>query len=77
MNRQVKDIFAKAQTLSAEEREQLAELLLARVDADFDFDQVWAEEAGRRWQHHKDSGEPAIDALAAVEDVRSTLKRQR
>ncbi len=75
MNQRVKTIFEQAQALPAAEREELAELLLATVDAGSGFDAAWADEAARRWAEHKATGEFAIDALDAVEDARKSLKR--
>ena len=75
MNQRVKNIFEQAQALSPEEREDLAELLLATVDAGADFDQAWAGEAAQRWTAHKLAGDQPIDALQAVNEARTALKR--
>ncbi len=77
MNQQAKAIFQQAQSLTAVEREELAELLLATVEQSPELDQVWAEEATRRWQAHQDSGDPAIDALAAIDAARAARRPQK
>ena len=74
MNQRIKTIFEQAQALSAEDREQLAELLYATVDPPQDFDKAWADEAARRWEEHGRSGIGTFDALQAIDEVRAELK---
>lgn len=74
MNERVKSIFEAAQKLAPQEREELAELLLATIDIDSGLEKAWAEEAHRRWDEHLASGGKAVDALEAVEAVRRDLK---
>lgn len=76
MNQRIKTIFADAQQLAPADREELAELLLATIDADPDIENAWGEEAHRRWTDHMQSGEKANDAFAVVEEVRDLLKRR-
>jgi putative addiction module component (TIGR02574 family) len=79
MNQRLKTIFADAQKLSSAEREELAELLLATIEPDetvAEIEKAWAEEAERRWEEHKQSGEVAIDAFAAIDDVRARLQKR-
>ncbi len=76
MNQRIKTIFADAQKLSAAEREELADLLLATIEPNSEIDKVWAEEAERRWNKHVQSGEEVVDAFAAIDEVRERLKRR-
>ena len=75
MNQDVKSIFEQAQSLSAGDREALAELLLATVDAGSEFDEAWSAEAARRWSEHIQSGATAADALEVIDEVCATLRR--
>ena len=74
MNQRLKTIFADAQKLTPAEREELAELLIATIDAEVDVAAAWAEEANHRWDQHLQSGEERIDAFAAIDDVRRIIK---
>ena len=75
MSQRVKNIFEQAQALSPEDREDLAELLLATVDAGADFDKAWADGAARCWDAHQLAGVQPIDALRAVDEARKALKQ--
>ena len=70
MNQRVRTIFEQAQKLAPNEREVLAELLLGTIEPDTEFEQLWAQEAHRRWDEHVASSGKTVDALEAVEDVR-------
>ena len=78
-------LFAQARKLTADERADLAELLLETLeqhagDAAWpgaEFDRAWATEAERRWSEHVASGAPTLDAVAAIDDVRQQLRRDR
>lgn len=74
MNQDVKSIFEQAQSLSADDREALAELLLATVDAGSEFDEAWSAEAAHRWSEHVQSGAATIDPLQAIDEVRAALR---
>lgn len=68
MNERVKSILEQAQTLSPDEREQLAELLLATVvDVDPGIEAAWEAEIADRIAAHE-RGElgtlPAAEVLA-------------
>lgn len=68
----VDDLAAQAQTLSADERVELAERLLASVAAiDPDIEAAWAEEIARRL-HEVDSG--LVETIPA-EEVFAQLRR--
>ena len=77
MNQRVKTIFEEAQKLAPAEREELAELLWATIEPEAGIEKAWLEEAHRRWDEHKASGEDTIDALEAIEDARRQLKHSR
>ncbi len=77
MNKPVADLFEKARTLTAEERVELAELLLESIDAAEDEDDSWAKEAGRRWLEHVRSGAGTLDALKVLDEARQSLKQAR
>ena len=67
MNIRVKTVFEKAQELTSEEREELAELLLATIDVDPDIEKAWAEEVADRIAAHERgdmSARPAAEVLA-------------
>jgi Putative addiction module component len=62
MNERVKSIFAEAQKLAPEEREELAELLLATIDVDPEIDRAWADEIVDRVEAHERGEMPARPA---------------
>jgi Putative addiction module component len=76
MNQRIKTLFQDAQKLEPADREELAELLLATIEADPDLDAAWGDEAHRRWDEHSKSGETPIDAFSAVEDARAEIARR-
>jgi Putative addiction module component len=76
MNERVKTIFRDAQHLAPAEREELAELLIATLDDDIGVEKAWSKEAHRRWDEHVQSGEKAVDAFAAIDEVRERLSRR-
>jgi hypothetical protein len=67
MKQRIKSIFDEAQKLAPEDRETLAELLLATIDVDPAVEQAWTEEIADRAAAH-DRGEmsarPASEILA-------------
>ncbi len=66
MNQRIKTLFAEAQRLSASEREELAELLLATVETDASVEAAWAAEVEDRIAAHERgemSARPAVDVL--------------
>ena len=77
MNARVKILFEEAGKLTANERQALARLLLESLAAQSPVDAAWGAEAERRWNEHAANGEPALDALEAVEKVRDQLNRRR
>ncbi|MBI4027277.1 MAG: addiction module protein [Verrucomicrobia bacterium] len=71
------EIEQKAGQLSPEEREMLAERLLARAD-DIrltDIDDAWIAEAERRYAAWKAGSTVAIPADQALKDIRDEIKR--
>ena len=49
MNQRVKIIYDEAKKLAPDEREELAELLIASVEDDPEVEKAWLDEAERRW----------------------------
>lgn len=74
MNKPVAELFEQARKLTARERAELAELLLASVEPSADIDNAIAQEADRRWQEHQHSGDATLDAFEAIEGLRQELK---
>ena len=78
MSNQVRDLLREARKLTAEEREQLADLLLESVDLDAmnlpDLDAAWAREADHRLAEHEASGGVCVDPFAAIEEARRQLR---
>jgi Putative addiction module component len=73
MNQRIKTIFADARRLDSAERDELAALLLATIDDDPGHEAVWGDEVHQRWKEHVQSGEKAVDAFAAIDEVRDRL----
>lgn len=73
----MREIEEQAKLLSVEERELLAERLLATVgDAPLaDFDIIWVEEAERRYSLWKAGHTKAVAAEHALADIRSELHK--
>ena len=67
MNARLKSIFEDAQKLSAAEREELAELLLATVDPDPEVDKAWCDEIADRIAAHERGDMPTRPARTALE----------
>ena len=67
MNQRIKTLFEDAQKLAPAEREELAELLFATIDADPEIDKAWVKEVEDRIAAHE-RGEmttrPAAEVLA-------------
>lgn len=76
MTKAMQIVLEAARKLTAEERADLAELLLETVEAGPDLDLAWHQEADRRLKAHQKSGEAEIDALEAVEEARTRLSRR-
>lgn len=53
MNQRIKKLFEGAQQLSAREREELAELLLATIDSDPEVEAAWTKEIADRIAAHE------------------------
>jgi len=73
----MREIEKQAKLLSVEERELLAERLLATVsDAPLtDIDTLWLEESERRFCLWKEGRTKGIDAKSALEDIRRELRQ--
>ncbi len=71
MNQRIKMIFEEAQQLAPAEREELAELLLATIDADPDIEKAWIKEVEDRIAAHE-RGE--ITTRSAAEVLAKHLK---
>ena len=73
----MREIEKQAKLLSAEERELLAERLLATVSGAplTEIDLAWLEEAERRYCLWKEGRTKGIAAERALEDIRSELCR--
>ncbi|MFZ2448146.1 MAG: addiction module protein [Syntrophobacteraceae bacterium] len=77
MTKLVREIEKKAGRLSAEERELLAERLLATVSGapQTDVDEVWVEEAERRYSEWKAGRTKVVAAEQALTAIREELRR--
>lgn len=75
MTERMREIEKQAKSLSAEERELLAERLLASVRGAplSEIDLAWLEEAERRHLLWKEGRTEAIAAEQAFEDIRGEL----
>ncbi|MCC7250662.1 addiction module protein [Hyphomicrobium sp.] len=67
MNARLRSIFEEAQKLSAGEREELAELLLATVDPDPGLGKAWADEVADRIAAHEHGDMPTRSAQSVLE----------
>lgn len=67
MNTRLKSLFEDAQTLSAGEREELAQLLLATVDPDPEVEDAWADEVQDRMAAHERGDMLSRSARAVLE----------
>lgn len=66
MNQRIRHLFNEAQRLTEREREELAELLLATVEADQGIEAAWVAEAEDRIAAHErgeTTARPAADVL--------------
>jgi putative addiction module component (TIGR02574 family) len=74
MARDLKDVFRKAFELPESERATLAGLLIKSLDPppDLDAEEVWAEEAERRWREI----ESRVVQTISWEGVRAKLFRR-
>ena len=72
-----KEIMSAAMTLSPDEREMLAEHLIASLDAEDQetIDRLWAEEAERRYKEIEDGIVKAIPGEEVMNRLRSRYKR--
>jgi hypothetical protein len=77
MTELVREIEEKANQLSVEERELLAERLLATVSGAplTEVDEIWVEEAERRYSAWKAGRTEAIAAERALADIRGKLRQ--
>ena len=73
----MKEIEKQAELLSVEERELLAERLLATVSGAplTDLEIIWLEEAERRYRLWKTGQTKEIAAEHALEDIRRELRQ--
>jgi len=72
-----KEIMSAAMTLSPDEREMLAEQLIASLDAEDQetIDRLWAEEAERRYKEIEDGVVKPIPGEEVMNRLRSRYKR--
>jgi putative addiction module component (TIGR02574 family) len=77
MTELVREIEEKANQLSVEERELLAERLLATVSGAplTEVDEIWVAEAERRYSAWKEGQTKAIAAERALADIRGELRQ--
>jgi len=77
MTELAREIEKKANQLSVEERELLAERLLATVSGAplTEVDEIWVEEAERRYSAWKAGRTKAIAAERALTDIREELRQ--
>ncbi len=77
MTELMREIEKQAKSLSAEERELLAERLLASVRGAplTEIDVAWLEEAERRYLLWKEGRTEGITAEQALEDIRRELRK--
>jgi hypothetical protein len=77
MTELIREIEKKAKQLSVEERELLAERLLATVsDAPLtEIEEIWVEQAERRYSAWKAGRTKAIEAERALADIRGELRQ--
>ena len=73
MNDQIKTLFDEARKLSPAQREELARMLLGTRPSNPAIDAAWSREAQTRWDEFGESGVPAGDAFAAVDDARRRI----
>lgn len=69
-------IEKQARKLSATEREQLAELLLAHTQCKPVSEGAWVAEAERRFSRWKRKATRQISAAKALDDIRKELSRR-
>ncbi|MCX5902192.1 MAG: addiction module protein [Proteobacteria bacterium] len=72
----MQEIEEKAAMLSPEEKELLAERLLARLDAGSlnEIEEAWVEEAEKRYQNWKARRAEALAGDEVLADIRRELK---
>jgi putative addiction module component (TIGR02574 family) len=70
-------IERQAGKLSGEERERLAQRLLASLDSEplTDVDEAWVREAERRYRNWKKGNVAALPARRVLSDIRKELSR--
>ena len=75
MQMNLKTFEAEAMTLPVSQRAILAQHLLASLDdvEEQENEQLWLEEAGRRYEEYKAGSLPARDAFEANEEMRTRL----
>lgn len=76
MSLNLKEYESQALNLRAKERAVLAEHLIASLDSlnDAENEQLWIEEADRRYQEYKKGNIPARLAEDVLHDARSAIK---
>ncbi len=76
MSSSLRECETRALKLTPKERAILAELLIASLDSndDLENEQLWVEEAERRYQEYKKGNLSARPAEDALRDARSSIK---
>lgn len=74
MGNKLKLLEAEALKLTEAEREALAQLLLASLDADAEIEEVWAVETERRIADIESGAVQTIPIADALAQVRAALK---
>ena len=77
MTSSVSAIEKQARKLSAQERERLAERLLAQIEGEglTAVDEAWVSEAERRFSAWKRKKTKALPAQKAIDEIRKSLRR--
>ena len=76
MSAEFKECEAQALNLKPRERAALAEHLIASLDSvdDSENEQLWLEQADRRYREYKEGGISARSAEDVLRDARSAIK---
>lgn len=76
MARKFSEVEYDALQLSSQERALLVARLIATLDPgeDVDADELWLEEAERRYKKYRDGGIASKPAERAIEDAKELLK---
>ena len=74
MPNQLEAVEAQALKLSAEERAQLADRLIASLFEDHDVEEAWAAEVERRIEEIESGRAKMVPAAEAIARARATIK---